>query len=120
MRFVSALPAEEPARSLLQGMRREIAELYDDLDLDGPDMPKAGPAEFALPHGDFLVGDEAGEAICCGGLKRLPDGACPWVFPLLADDPEALFARLKAAGVPLTRLPSAGCCLASAAWRWRA
>jgi len=34
---------------------------------------------------------------------RLPDGACPWVFPLLADDPEALFARLKAAGVPLTR-----------------
>ena len=35
--------------------------------------------------------------------ERLPDGACPWVFPLLADDPEALFARLKAAGVPLTR-----------------
>jgi len=34
---------------------------------------------------------------------RLPDGACPWVFPLLADEPEALFARLKAAGVPLTR-----------------
>jgi dTDP-4-amino-4,6-dideoxygalactose transaminase len=34
---------------------------------------------------------------------RLPDGACPWVFPLLADDPEALFARLKTLGVPLTR-----------------
>ncbi|MFC5477618.1 DegT/DnrJ/EryC1/StrS family aminotransferase [Massilia suwonensis] len=34
---------------------------------------------------------------------RLPDGACPWVFPLLADDPEALFARLQARGVPLTR-----------------
>lgn len=34
---------------------------------------------------------------------RLPDGACPWVFPLLADDPDALFARLKALGVPLTR-----------------
>lgn len=34
---------------------------------------------------------------------RLPEGACPWVFPLLADDPEGLFARLKAAGVPLTR-----------------
>ena len=34
---------------------------------------------------------------------RLPDGACPWVFPLLADEPEALFARLKARGVPLTR-----------------
>jgi perosamine synthetase len=34
---------------------------------------------------------------------RLPDGACPWVFPLVADDPEALFARLQALGVPLTR-----------------
>ncbi len=34
---------------------------------------------------------------------RLPDGACPWVFPLLADEPETLFARLKARGVPLTR-----------------
>lgn len=34
---------------------------------------------------------------------RLPDGACPWVFPLLADDPEALAARLKTLGVPLTR-----------------
>ena len=34
---------------------------------------------------------------------RLPDDACPWVFPLLADEPDALFSRLKAAGVPLTR-----------------
>lgn len=34
---------------------------------------------------------------------RLPDGACPWVFPLLVDDPDTLFARLKARGVPLTR-----------------
>lgn len=34
---------------------------------------------------------------------RLPDGACPWVFPLLVDAPEALFARLKTLGVPLTR-----------------
>ncbi|MFC5460199.1 aminotransferase class I/II-fold pyridoxal phosphate-dependent enzyme [Massilia niabensis] len=34
---------------------------------------------------------------------QLPDGACPWVFPLVASDPDALFARLKALGVPLTR-----------------
>ncbi|KQQ87034.1 aminotransferase class I/II-fold pyridoxal phosphate-dependent enzyme [Massilia sp. Leaf139] len=34
---------------------------------------------------------------------RLPDGACPWVFPLLADEPELLAARLQALGVPLTR-----------------
>ncbi len=77
MRFVSAPPTREPALSLLAGMRDEIASLYDDLDIDGPDMPKAGPAEFGPPHGDFLVGeDDEGAAICCGGIKRLPDGAC--------------------------------------------
>lgn len=34
---------------------------------------------------------------------RLPEGVCPWLFPLLVDDPEPLFARLHAAGVPMTR-----------------
>ena len=34
---------------------------------------------------------------------KLPDGACPWVFPLLVDQPEAVFARLQAAGVPMVR-----------------
>jgi perosamine synthetase len=33
----------------------------------------------------------------------LPDGACPWVFPLLVEQPEALFASLHAAGVPMVR-----------------
>lgn len=36
-------------------------------------------------------------------FASLPDGACPWLFPLLVDDPETLFARLRAAGVPMTR-----------------
>lgn len=36
-------------------------------------------------------------------FAMLPDGACPWQFPLLADEPEALFARLYAAGVPMVR-----------------
>ncbi|WP_332531834.1 aminotransferase class I/II-fold pyridoxal phosphate-dependent enzyme [Massilia sp.] len=36
-------------------------------------------------------------------FATLPDGACPWVFPLLAEYPEALFARLQAAGVPMVR-----------------
>jgi perosamine synthetase len=36
-------------------------------------------------------------------FPALPDGVCPWVFPLLADDPEALFERLKTAGVPVVR-----------------
>jgi dTDP-4-amino-4,6-dideoxygalactose transaminase len=34
---------------------------------------------------------------------RLPQGACPWVYPFLADDPEPLFARLQGAGVPVVR-----------------
>jgi len=34
---------------------------------------------------------------------RLPEGVCPWLFPLLVDDPEPLFRRLHAAGVPMTR-----------------
>jgi GNAT superfamily N-acetyltransferase len=67
---------EPPAAALAQGMRDEIAALYDGLDLDGPDMPKAGPQELALPGGTFVVGLEGEEPVCCGGLKRLPDGAC--------------------------------------------
>jgi perosamine synthetase len=34
---------------------------------------------------------------------RLPQGACPWVYPFVADDPERLFASLRAAGVPVVR-----------------
>ena len=36
-------------------------------------------------------------------FAALPDGACPWLFPLLVDQPEPLFERLHAAGVPMTR-----------------
>jgi dTDP-4-amino-4,6-dideoxygalactose transaminase len=39
-------------------------------------------------------------------FARLPDGVCPWLFPLLVDDPEPVFARLYAAGVPVTRFAS--------------
>jgi len=67
---------EEPAAALVQGMRDEIAALYDGLQLDGPDMPKAGPGELGPPGGAFVVGFEDGLAVCCGGIKRLPDGAC--------------------------------------------
>ena len=33
----------------------------------------------------------------------LPDGVCPWMFPLIVDDADAVFARLHLAGVPVTR-----------------
>ncbi|CAA9526148.1 MAG: hypothetical protein AVDCRST_MAG67-3686 [uncultured Solirubrobacteraceae bacterium] len=67
---------EEPAASLVRAMSADIAALYDGLDLAGPDMPKAGPDELGLPGGTFVVGFEDGVAVCCGGVKRLPDGAC--------------------------------------------
>ncbi len=67
---------EQPAVALVQGMRDAIAALYAGLQLDGPDMPKAGPGELSAPDGTFIVGWLDGVAVCCGGLKRLPDGAC--------------------------------------------
>ncbi|HEY1359278.1 MAG TPA: GNAT family N-acetyltransferase [Thermoleophilaceae bacterium] len=77
IRFESVGAEDEPARALLQAMRDEIAELYDNLDLDSPKMPRAGPAELGPPGGDFVVGfDSDGAAVCCGGIKALPDGAC--------------------------------------------
>jgi GNAT superfamily N-acetyltransferase len=61
---------------LVAAMRVEIGALYDGLDLDGPDMPKAGPGEMNPPAGAFLVGYLDDTPICCGGLKRLNLQAC--------------------------------------------
>jgi len=61
---------EVPAAALVQAMRDDIAALYEGLELDGPDMPAAGPAELGPPHGLFLLGCEEGEALCCGGVSR--------------------------------------------------
>jgi GNAT superfamily N-acetyltransferase len=67
----------EPAASLVAAMHAEIAEIYDGLVIDSPEMPKAGPAELAPPGGAFLVGfDDTGTPVCCGGVKDLGDGAC--------------------------------------------
>lgn len=76
LEFRSCPIEEEPAHSLVRGMRDEMAALYDGLDLDGPQMPKAGAAEFAAPDGAFVVGFADGVAVCCGGIKPLRDGAC--------------------------------------------
>jgi len=58
-------------------MRDEIATIYENVDLDGPDMPKAGPRELGPPGGVFLVGfDEKGVAVCGGGVKDLGGGTC--------------------------------------------
>lgn len=57
-------------------MREEMRELYPGLDLQSPDMPKAGPDELNPPNGVFIVGYEDEIAVCCGGIKRLDDRAC--------------------------------------------
>ncbi len=67
---------EPPAAALVQAMSDEMALLYDGLDLAGPGMPTAGRAQMSPPGGTFVVGYEDGEPVCCGGVKRLPDGAC--------------------------------------------
>lgn len=65
-----------PGAALAQSMREEIAAVYEGLDLDGEQMPKAGPAELSPPGGAFIVGYEDETPVCCGGVKRLPDDAC--------------------------------------------
>jgi GNAT superfamily N-acetyltransferase len=95
-------------------MRAEIGELYAGLDLQSPDMPKAGPDELNPPNGAFLVGYEDEVAICCGGIKRLDAEICElkrmYVIPaargrgvarvLLA----ALEARARELGYTIARL----------------
>src|SRR5271166_5175483 len=57
-------------------MRDEMRVVYAGLDLQAPDMPKAGPDELNPPNGRFLVGYESEVAVCCGGIKRLDTEAC--------------------------------------------
>lgn len=71
------VPADRgDASVLLAAMVAEMAELYEGLDIAGPDMPRAGPAELGPPGGLYLVGYRDGRPVCGGGLKRLPDGSC--------------------------------------------
>ena len=77
LRFEACPVDEEPAATLVQGMRDEIAAIYEGLELDGAHMPKAGPAEMGPPGGVFVVGFDSDDvAVCCGGVKRLSDDAC--------------------------------------------
>lgn len=64
-------------RLLAQAMAAEIAVLYDGLDQNGADMPKAGPAELGPPGGGFWVGYVDDSPACCGGVKQLDEaGTC--------------------------------------------
>lgn len=60
--------------ALLAAYAIELAEMYDGADVNSAGMPTAGPVDFGSPYGRFLVGYDGASAICCGGVKRLPDG----------------------------------------------
>ncbi len=76
IRFVEASLEGGEGAQLEAAMREEMRVLYAGLDLHGPDMPKAGPAELGPPSGAFIVGYEQDLAVCCGGVKRLDAEAC--------------------------------------------
>jgi GNAT superfamily N-acetyltransferase len=72
--FERADAGASPARDLLEAMIVELVPMYGRIDVPG--APSAGPDDFGPPGGSFLVGYEDGAAICCGGIKQLPDAAC--------------------------------------------
>lgn len=76
MEFRTVDAAGHDALSLIAAMEAEISSMYDGLDMNAPDMPKAGRTEFSPPGGTFVIGYSDGVAVCGGGVKRLPDGAC--------------------------------------------
>ncbi|UVW28886.1 aminotransferase class I/II-fold pyridoxal phosphate-dependent enzyme [Massilia sp. H6] len=57
----------------------------------------------------YLVLEDATRGLpgCRPLFPTLPEGVVPWQFPLLLDDPESIFERLHAAGVPLVRFAHA-------------
>jgi GNAT superfamily N-acetyltransferase len=65
-----------PGATLLQAMRDEMRELYDGLDMDSDDMPRAGADELGPPAGALIVGWVAGEPVCVGGVKHLDERIC--------------------------------------------
>jgi len=76
LRFEAARVDSGPGGELAQAMRDEIAVMYDGLELDGDQMPKAGPAQLSAPTGEFLVGYLTDQLACCGGLKQVNEWAC--------------------------------------------
>jgi GNAT superfamily N-acetyltransferase len=74
--FSDARVDEGPGAALAQAMREEISAMYNGLELDGDQMPRAGPAELSPPDGCFLVGWYEAKPVCCGGIKRLDERTC--------------------------------------------
>ncbi len=60
-------------------------------------------AELRRRHYLALVEAAHGLPGCRPLFPALPEGVVPWQCPLVFDDPEGVFERLQAAGVPLVR-----------------
>ena len=73
--FRPASAGAEPGAGLIRAMAEEIGALYP-IGLEAPGMPTATPGDLGPPGGIFLLGWRDSVAVCCGGVKRLPDGAC--------------------------------------------
>ncbi len=63
----------EPAARMLTAMTVELNALYARIDGELASIP-ATPEQMWEPDGSFLVGSSDGEAVCCGGVKRLGEG----------------------------------------------
>jgi GNAT superfamily N-acetyltransferase len=72
--FRPARADEPPGHDLLEAMITELEPLYGRIDVPG--APTASPADLAPPGGAFLLGRRDGEAIACGGVKRLDARTC--------------------------------------------
>ena len=72
--------ADGDGAALVAAMIEEMRELYWEWGRTGSELPRTCPrqvpAELGPPGGAFLVGYRDGEAVCGGGIKRLPDGGC--------------------------------------------
>lgn len=66
-------------------------------------LPRAAIGARRRRHYQALEQMVRGLPGCRPLYPTLPEGVYPWQFPLLCDDPEALFMRLQQAGVPLVR-----------------
>jgi GNAT superfamily N-acetyltransferase len=75
VRFEVVDPDEREAARLRRAMEEEADGLYADRE-GSIHMVSAGPDEMRAPGGAFLVAIAAGEAIGCGGFKRLDDETC--------------------------------------------
>jgi GNAT superfamily N-acetyltransferase len=69
-------PATVPGAGLLASMEAEIDALYEDRTGSMHTDSATSAEEMSPPGGGFLLMRIAGDAVGCGGLKRLDDATC--------------------------------------------